>query len=84
MRVRDEVSNPVASAPVQAIRLHDDDDVVIARSRLVGGTLLTAEGVRVSGLIPARHKVAVRGIKPGQAIRRTGQIIGFASCAIQL
>jgi hypothetical protein len=24
MRVRDEVSNPVASAPVQAIRLHDD------------------------------------------------------------
>ncbi|HEX8887366.1 MAG TPA: altronate dehydratase family protein [Noviherbaspirillum sp.] len=83
MPVTDETSKPVASAPAQAIRLHRDDDVVIARNQLVGGAMLAGEGVRVSGLIPAGHKVAVRAIEAGQAVKRYGQIIGFASRAIQ-
>ncbi|WP_042338020.1 UxaA family hydrolase [Paraburkholderia ferrariae] len=61
------------------IRLHHADDVVIARSQLVGGTALPGEGVTVAGLIPPGHKVAVRAIEPGQPVRRYGQIIGFAS-----
>ena len=32
--------------------------------------------------IPAGHKVAVRPIASGEAVRRYGQIIGFASAAI--
>ena len=59
------------------IRLHPNDDVLIARSQLVGG--VNIEGVSVRGLIPAGHKVAVRPIAAGQPVRRYNQIIGFAS-----
>ncbi|NEX61255.1 UxaA family hydrolase [Noviherbaspirillum galbum] len=75
---------PAAAAnTARAVRLHQDDDVVIARSQLVGGTMLAGEDVRVAGLIPAGHKVAVRAIEAGAPVRRYGQIIGFASRAIQ-
>ena len=59
------------------IRLHPADDVLIARSQLVGGT--TAESVVIKGLIPAGHKVATRAIRQGEPVRRYNQIIGFAS-----
>ncbi|MEN9781608.1 MAG: putative D-galactarate dehydratase [Pseudomonadota bacterium] len=59
------------------IRLHAHDDVVIARSQLVGGTAV--EGVTVRGLVPPGHKLAVRAIPSGQPVRRYNQIIGFAS-----
>ena len=61
------------------IRLHPDDDVVIARSQLVGGTRLIDEGVTISGLIPPAHKVATRAIAKGAPVKRYNQIIGFAS-----
>jgi altronate hydrolase len=67
-----------SSALVQPfIRLHPNDDVLIARSQLVGG--VNVEGVPVRGLIPAGHKVAIRPIAKGQPVRRYNQIIGFAS-----
>ena len=59
------------------IRLHPADDVLIARAQLVGGA--SVEGIAVKGLIPAGHKVAVRDLAMGQAVRRYNQIIGFAS-----
>ena len=59
------------------IRLHPADDVVIARAQLVGGG--SVEGIAVRGLIPAGHKVAVRAVAIGEAVRRYNQIIGFAS-----
>jgi altronate hydrolase len=59
------------------IRLHPNDDVLIARSQLVGGT--TAENVVIKGLIPPGHKVATRAIAAGEPVRRYNQIIGFAS-----
>ena len=59
------------------IRLHSQDDVLIARSQLVGGT--SAESVVVKGLIPPGHKVATRAIAVGEPVRRYNQIIGFAS-----
>jgi altronate hydrolase len=62
-----------------AIRLHINDDVVIARNQLISGTLIVQEGVIVQGLIPAGHKMATRNIEEGEAVRRYGQIIGFAS-----
>jgi len=61
------------------IRLHPNDDVVIARSQLVGGTRLLDENVTVSGLVPPGHKVATRAVKAGEPVRRYNQIIGFAS-----
>ena len=62
------------------IRLHEADDVVIARAQLMGGTSI--EGVAVRGLIPPGHKLALRPIAAGQPVRRYNQIIGFASQAI--
>src|SRR5665647_2816140 len=59
------------------IRLHPDDDVLIARQQLLGGT--SVEGIPVKGLIPAGHKIATHAIAPGAAVRRYNQIIGFAS-----
>src|SRR5215471_4167662 len=61
------------------IRLHPADDVVIARSQLVGGTKLMEENITVTGLVPPGHKVATHAIKAGDAVRRYNQIIGFAS-----
>ncbi|HEY3049069.1 MAG TPA: altronate dehydratase family protein [Polaromonas sp.] len=59
------------------IRLHPDDDVLIARQQLLGGT--SVEGIPVKGLIPAGHKIATHAIAPGEPVRRYNQIIGFAS-----
>jgi altronate hydrolase len=61
------------------IRLHPNDDVVIARTQLVGGTRLLDENVTVAGLVPPGHKVATRAVKAGEPVRRYNQIIGFAS-----
>ena len=65
------------------IRLHPNDDVVIARAQLIGGTQLQNEGVTVKGMVPPGHKVATKAIARGAPVRRYNQIIGFASKAIQ-
>ncbi len=64
-------------APPLFIRLNDGDGVVIARATLLPGTEVA--GVAAASRIPAGHKVAVRAHAPGEAIRRYGQIIGFAT-----
>jgi len=65
---------------INYLRLHPADDVVIARSQILGGAVI--EGIPVRGLIPAGHKIALRAIGSGQPVRRYNQIIGFASRAI--
>ena len=65
------------------LRLHPNDDVVIARRQLVSGTSISAEGVTVSGLVPPGHKLAVRPIAKGAPVRRYNQIIGFATREIR-
>ena len=61
------------------IRIHAQDNVVIARRQLLGGTVLVAERVTVSGLVPPGHKVATCDIAVGQPVRRYDQIIGVAT-----
>ena len=68
-------------APPPIIRLHPEDNVVIARVSLIAGTPL-ADGAAATQRIPAGHKAAVRPIGRGEKIRRYGQIIGFASADI--
>lgn len=70
---------PPAQHGPRVIRLHSDDDVVIARDQLVSGAVLWEEGVTVMGLIPPGHKIATRAIETGKPVRRYGQIIGFAN-----
>jgi altronate hydrolase len=71
--------NIMAQPPV--IRLHPEDSVVIARATLLPGAPV-ADNVLATQRIPAGHKVAVRAIPTGEAIRRYGQVIGFASVPI--
>ena len=72
----------LASA-ARVIRLNAVDDIVIALEQLVSGMRIESEDVVVSGLIPPGHKMAVRAIGVGEAVRRYGQIIGFASQPIR-
>ena len=66
-----------ATSPV--IRLHPNDDVVIARQQLIGGMRIPDENLMVSGLIPAGHKVAAQRISRGEPVHRYNQIIGIAT-----
>jgi len=61
------------------IRLHPEDDVVIARMEIPAGTMLTKENVRAAVRIPAGHKIAVRAVEKGKPVHRYNQIIGFAT-----
>src|SRR5690349_18127831 len=67
--------------PPPVIRLHPDDNVVIARVPLMPGAML-GDNVAAAQRIPAGHKAAVRAIAEHEPVRRYGQIIGFASTAI--
>jgi altronate hydrolase len=71
-----------ASPPLLAIRLNAADNILVAMCPISPGTRLAAEDVTAAGPIPAGHKIAARAIQPGEAIRRYGQIIGFATTAI--
>lgn len=64
----------------RTLRLHDQDNVLIAIDALPEGLMI--DGARVSGRVPRGHKVAVSGIAPGQPIMKFGQTIGFASSPI--
>jgi len=63
------------------IRLQPDDNVAVARIALAPGAPL-GEGLAALEPIPAGHKVALLDIGAGEAVRKYGQIIGFASQAI--
>ena len=65
------------------IRLHRDDNVVVALKNLRSGERLSDLGVVLLDDIAAGHKAAVRGIDAGEALIRYGQIIGFASAEIE-
>ena len=65
------------------IRLHAADNVVVARSRIepdVSGALV---GLRPLEAIPRGHKMAAAAIARGEAVRKYGQIIGFATADIE-
>ncbi|MBA3942982.1 MAG: altronate dehydratase [Herpetosiphonaceae bacterium] len=84
-----EASAPV-SVPLEtvAVRLHKVDDVAIVKDTLMKGTTLLLAGndgpqqITANSLIPSGHKIALRAVAEGEAVRRYGQVIGFASRAI--
>ncbi|HYD39606.1 MAG TPA: altronate dehydratase family protein [Anaeromyxobacter sp.] len=74
---------PAPSATV--LRLHPDDDVVIALEALApGAEVATPDGpVTVVAGVPAGHKLAVRALAPGAPVRRYGHVIGAATAPIR-
>ncbi len=75
-----EISEKPASG--HAIRLHDKDNVVIARHDLTIGTKLERENLSIKSQVPAGNKVAARAIKKGEPILKYNIVIGFASADI--
>ena len=61
------------------IRLHESDNVVIARMDLAAGTAIPQEKITCLDPIAYGHKVATAGIEKGEAVKKYGQIIGFAA-----
>lgn len=65
-----------------AIRLHENDNVVIARADLPIGAMLEREGIKVRSQVQAGHKVAARAIRLGEPILKYNVTIGFAAADI--
>lgn len=63
---------------ISTLRLHADDNVVLATTALDIGADIGG-GINARDKIPARHKVATSQIADGDAIRKYGQVIGFAA-----
>lgn len=66
----------------RVIRLNPEDDVAIALEDLRAGAALPDFGVTTAAEVPRGHKIALRAIAAGAAVRRYGQIIGAATEAI--
>ncbi len=61
------------------VRLHPDDNVVVAAVSLPTGTELDGENAKVLKAVPMGHKVASRAIAKGAPVLKFGQIIGYAT-----
>jgi hypothetical protein len=70
---------------VNAIVLHDADNVAVATVAIKPGEALTGikdHEVTARDEIPQWHKIALRGIAEGQPVIKYGECIGIASAAI--
>jgi altronate hydrolase len=68
--------------PPLTIRLNGNDNVVVARADLLPGTEIAGESVKARMHVPVGHKIATAMIGAGEAVRKYGQILGFATEAI--
>jgi altronate hydrolase len=65
----------------RTIRLGPTDNVVVAIDGIAAGSVVA--GIAAKERIPRGHKMAATAIAEGEPIRKFGQIIGFASVAIE-
>jgi altronate hydrolase len=67
------------------IHLHASDNVVIAMVPLAANRVIDAASRKITlrQMIGAGHKIAIDAVPIGGAVRRYGQIIGFATAAIE-
>lgn len=76
---------PTDSAPARrAYHLHPSDNVAVALADLAPGEVvdLPTGSVTMVDPVPFGHKVAVAPIRPGDEVRKYGEVIGLASAAI--
>ena len=60
------------------IRLHANDDVLIARAPSALGQVPPELGLRMRAQVPAGHKIAARRIAAGEPVRKYDTVIGAA------
>ncbi|MGQ9604831.1 MAG: UxaA family hydrolase [Thermogutta sp.] len=67
------------------IRLHPDDNVVVATGTIPKGTVVKLERVRLTAASNLRmgHKVAVRPIAEGEKVLKYGRPIGVATMNVE-
>jgi arabinonate dehydratase len=65
-----------------AIRLHPNDNVLVARQDLAQGSTLAQQKLVCLNRIPAGHKVAARALAKGEPVLKYNTVIGFASMDI--
>ncbi|MFZ9440900.1 MAG: UxaA family hydrolase, partial [Hylemonella sp.] len=65
------------------IRLHPNDNVVVARVEVGIGTEVPAENFTSRSQVPAGYKIAARKILKGQPILKYSVTVGFASTDIE-
>ena len=72
---------PVTPLSQAAVHLRPEDNVAVAARHLLPGQEFDFDGgvLRPERRIGLGHKIAVRRIAKGEAVRKYGQIIGFAS-----
>ncbi len=73
-----------SSIDPRLLLLHDGDNVVVARSRIAAGEVVTLDGVRVplGAALSIGHKLARRDIVAGEKILKYGAPIGSATAPI--
>ncbi len=74
-------SAPPATTPL--IRLHPQDNVLIAREALTLGQTIPSLGLRVRAQVPAGHKIAACDLPEGTPVLKYNTVIGNAARAIE-
>ncbi|CAN7600933.1 altronate dehydratase family protein [Variovorax sp. LjRoot290] len=72
------VATAAVAAPSPLIRLHENDNVLIARAPIALGQALPELGLRVRAQVPAGHKIAASRIAAGEKVRKYDTVIGAA------
>lgn len=67
---------PAGTSPL--IRLHEGDNVLVAREPLAIGRVLLEFGLRLKAQVPAGHKIAARRIAAGEPVKKYDTVIGAA------
>ena len=65
------------------IRLHPNDNVVVARVDVAIGTSVPSENLSVRSQVPAGYKIASKKITAGEPILKYNVIVGFANTDIE-
>ena len=76
-----ELSEKKVVGPV--IRLHPNDNVVVARVDVAIGTSVPSENLSVRSQVPAGYKIASKKITAGEPILKYNVIVGFANTDIE-
>ncbi len=80
-----EEKQPIqASLDQVAILLREGDDVAVTKTRIPGGSALEIDGkeIIITSDVPPGHKFALRDVKEESAVRKYGQVIGYATAPI--
>jgi altronate hydrolase len=73
------MSDVATEAAASVIRLHPNDNVVVAAARIPAGVEVRSEGLRSLEAVPFGHKIATRLIPAGAPVLKYGQAIGVAT-----